>query len=217
MTEICYNICIFTIFDKYLTYLILYFYKGDDFMYVLVILLFVIGILILKNKPTSPTLQHPEILENFNEESKENKDVIDYKTYYKPKTYITTKNEKCFYNVLLGIAKELNYTLFAQVPLYAIVTTQNNLDYSTQTKYFNKISCKSIDFVLVDEKCRILLCIELDDNTHYKKNRIERDEFINKLFKDLGISLLRYPVYTTYYKDTLKKRILENIKDDVSV
>ena len=37
--------------------------------------------------------------------------------------------------------------------------------------------------------------------------------FINKLFKDLEIDLLRYPVYNTYYKETLKKRILENIKE----
>ncbi len=57
------------------------------------------------------------------------------------------------------------------------------------------------------------LCIELDDNTHRKKNRIERDIFINKLFKDLEIDLLRYPVYNTYYKETLKRRILENIKE----
>ena len=41
----------------------------------------------------------------------------------------------------------------------------------------------------------------------------ERDKFINKLFEDLGINLLRYPSYNVYYKDTLKKRIQENIKD----
>ena len=95
--------------------------------------------------------------------------------------------------------------------------TSNNisvLDYKTKTIFFNKIASKSIDFVLVDKKnCRIKLCIELDDNTHKKEKRIERDNFINKLFKDLEIDLLRYPLYNIYYKDTLKKRIQENIKD----
>lgn len=182
-------------------------------MYVFIILLIVFGILILKTKSTSPALQQPEKPESIGEKLvQENKNVINYKTYYKPKTYITTKKEAIFYNVLLDIAKELNYTLFAQVPLYAIVSMQDNLDYSTHTKYFNKISSKSIDFILIDEKCHILLCIELDDNSHYKKHRIARDQFINKLFKDLDIGLLRYPVYSMYYKDTLKKRILENIK-----
>ena len=139
---------------------------------------------------------------------------IDYKKYYKPKKYITTLNEMKFYNVLLEIAKELDYVVFSQVSLYNIISLQDNLDYSTRTKYFNKISSKSIDFVLIDKKCRIKLCIELDDNTHKQAKRIERDKFINELFKDLKIDLLRYPVYNIYYKETLKKRIKENIKED---
>ena len=44
---------------------------------------------------------------------------------------------------------------------------------------------------------------------------IERDNFINKLFQDLEINLLRYPVYNVYYKETLKKRIQKNIKEIV--
>lgn len=39
------------------------------------------------------------------------------------------------------------------------------------------------------------------------------NNFINDLFKELEIDLLRYPIYNTYYKDTLKKRITENIKE----
>ena len=100
--------------------------------------------------------------------------------------------------------------LFSQVSLYNIIETKDNLDYSTQKSYFNKIASKSIDFVLVDKKdCRIKLCIELDDTSHKKQNRIERDKFINELFKSLEINLLRYPSYNIYYKDTLKKRIQE--------
>lgn len=152
---------------------------------------------------------------NINKYIKTNNTEIttSYKKYYKPKIYITTLNEMKFYNVLLEIAKELDYILFSQVSLYNIISMQDSLDYSTHTKYFNKIASKSIDFVLVDKKCRIKLCIELDDNTHKKKNRIERDNFINELFKELEIDLLRYPVYNIYYKDTLKRKIQESIKE----
>ena len=88
------------------------------------------------------------------------------------------------------------------------------IDYKTKTIYFNKIAAKSIDFVLVDKNnCRIKLCIELDDITHKKEKRIERDKFINQLFKELEINLLRYPVYQIYYKDTLKRKIQENMKE----
>ena len=150
---------------------------------------------------------------NLNKKAENVEVTTSYKKYYKPKIYITTLNEMKFYNVLLEIAKELDYILFSQVSLYNIISIQDNLDYSTHTKYFNKIASKSIDFVLVDKKCRIKLCIELDDNSHKKKNRIERDNFINELFKELEIDLLRYPVYNVYYKDTLKRKIQESIKE----
>ena len=64
----------------------------------------------------------------------------------------------------------------------------------------------------MDKKdCRIRLCIELDDNTHKKYNRIKRDKFINKLFKDLNINLLRYPSKFHYNKEELKCLIQNNI------
>lgn len=139
---------------------------------------------------------------------------INYCQYYRPKRYITTLNELHFYEVLIEIAKELDLALFCQVSLYSIIEPRKNLDYSTRTKFLNKINRKSIDFVLADKSnCRIKLCIELDDSTHYRKKRIERDEFLDELFEQLGINLLRYPVYTVYYKDTLKKKILENMKE----
>lgn len=137
-----------------------------------------------------------------------------YKNYYRPKRYLITMNELKFYNVLMEIAKELDLVLFSQVSLYNILETKQNLDYKTKTIYFNKIASKTIDFVLVDKKdCRIKLCIELDDNTHNQRKRIERDIFINELFNELEINLLRYPTYNVYYKETLKNKIQEKLKD----
>ena len=167
---------------------------------ILIIIIFLLIFLKLLNKKENTQENNKTTNNTINND-------IDYKNFYKPKRYVTTMNEMNFYRVLLEIAKELDYILFAQVSLYNIIKMKDNLDYSTHTKYFNKIASKSIDFVLVDKKCRIKLCIELDDNTHKKKNRNERDIFINKLFKDLEIDLLRYPVYNTYYKETFKKRI----------
>lgn len=179
------------------------------FMLIIIIIIILILLYIQKKASLYPT-QHQDIYDINN--STENE--INYSTYYRPKRYVITLNELNFYTTLMEVAKELDLILFSQVSLYNIIDTKKNLDRSTKTTYFNKIASKSIDFVLVDKKdCRIKLCIELDDHTHEKKNRIERDKFINQLFKDLEINLLRYPSYTLYYKDTLKKRIKENIKD----
>lgn len=151
---------------------------------------------------------------NVSNIEKNDNSAINYKKYYIPKRYVITKNELNFYTTLSEIANELDLIVFSQVSLYNILETRPELDYKTKTIYFNKISAKSIDFVLVDKRsCRIKLCIELDDNTHKQAKRIERDTFINELFKELEIDLLRYPVYNIYYKETLKKRIQENIKE----
>ena len=168
--------------------------------------IFIIIILILYiiiNKITNKSQNINNINDNEN-----------YKIFYKPKRYLITKNELNFYKVLTEIANELDLIIFAQVSLYNIIKIKENLDYKTEIKYFNKIASKSIDFVLADKKdCRIKLCIELDDLTHNRQDRIKRDKFINELFKELEINLLRYPVYNIYYKDILKKKIQENIKE----
>lgn len=179
------------------------------FLFVIIIIVIIILLNYKKNSPIPPI--YPNSSDN-NIDLNENK--INYSKYYRPKRYLITLNELNFYTVLMEVAKELDLILFSQVSLYNILETKNNLDYSTKMKYFNKIASKSIDFVLVDKKdCRIKLCIELDDSTHNKKSRIERDKFINELFESLEINLLRYPSYNVYYKETLKKRIQENMKE----
>lgn len=139
-----------------------------------------------------------------------NQTYIDYKNYYRPKRYVLSLNELNFYNTLMEIAKELDLIVFSQVSLYNILETKPN----TRKENFYRIAAKSIDFVLVDKKdTKIKLCIELDDSTHKQENRIKRDNFINDLFKSLEINLLRYPTYKIYYKDALKKKIQENMKE----
>lgn len=152
---------------------------------------------------------------NQNLPNLQNNNEINYRNFYKPRRYVTTLNELIFYQTLLEICKELDLILFSQVSLYNIIEVKQNLNNSLKTTYFNKINKKSIDFVLVDKKnCRIKLCIELDDYTHQRKDRIKRDKFINELFKQLNINLLRYPVYSKYNKEILKRKIQEKIKEN---
>lgn len=82
---------------------------------IIILIVILIIVLILVNKKNNNSLIKNKI---------DNK--IDYKKYYKPKIYITTINEMKFYNVLLEIAKELDYLLFTQVSLYNIVQLKDN-------------------------------------------------------------------------------------------
>ena len=158
-------------------------------------LIFVIIILIIEN-----------IINRKNRESenKEEEKNINYKDLYIKKDYIMTEQEYKFYRLLKNYTSKNNLNLFAQVSLYAIVNSKN---YSN----FNKIKSKSIDFVITDANCKIKLCIELDDYTHIKENRQKRDNFIDKLFEELEIKMLRLPVQNYYNMTDIERKITESL------
>ena len=158
-------------------------------------LIFVIIILIIEN-----------IINRKNRESenKEEEKNINYKDLYIKKEYIMTEQEYKFYRLLKNYTSKNNLNLFAQVSLYAIVNSKYYSD-------FNKIKSKSIDFVITDVNCKIKLCIELDDYTHIKENRQKRDNFIDKLFEELEIKMLRIPVQNYYNMTDIERKITESL------
>lgn len=129
---------------------------------------------------------------------------MDYNQKYIKKDYLLTQTELKFYKLLKQITDELNLVICPQVTLYQIVKNKNFKD-------FNKIQSKCIDFVITEPNLKIKLCIELDDYTHNKNKRVKRDEFINKLFSDLGIKLIRIPVQNFYNLEELKQKIQESL------
>lgn len=167
-------------------------------MYFIIILILVIIITILEKKLNEKEKNEPKS-ENL---------VANYKDKYKKCDYLLTKNELNFYRILKQTTNKLGYSLFCQVSLYQIVNSKDYRD-------FNKIKSKSIDFVITQENCKILLCIELDDSTHQRQKRIERDSFIDTLFKDLEIKLLRIPVQNFYNIEELENKIKETLKNDL--
>jgi hypothetical protein len=72
-------------------------------------------------------------------------------------------------------------------------------DNSKHRIYTNKIDRKHVDFLLCDPKtvCPIL-GIELDDKSHQRPDRQERDAFVEKVFLAAKLPLLRVPVKHTY-------------------
>lgn len=79
-----------------------------------------------------------------------------------------------------------------------------------QQAAFNKIRSKHIDFVLTEPGSSRILCgIELDDSSHNRPERVERDDFVNELFAAQQLPLLRVPVAWTYYPQGLRSELLK--------
>lgn len=123
---------------------------------------------------------------------------------YKLKGSILTRVELFFYKVLTQeIPKE--YIVCPKVGLkdFIDVTTKNNY-----LGHFGRIAQKHIDFLVCEkETLKPVIGIEIDDGSHQRKDRIERDKNVNKLYESLGFKILRIPTKT---KIDEMKTILQN-------
>ena len=104
------------------------------------------------------------------------------------------------------ITKKFELDILTKVRLADIIHTYDN-----NYKYFNKIKAKHIDFVLIDKNGNIKLLIELDDNSHLNPQRQKRDIFLNNIFKDTDITLLRVPAKYIYNEIELENKIKESL------
>lgn len=70
---------------------------------------------------------------------------------------------------------------------------------SEKRAHRNRIDRKHVDFLLCSAKTmRPLVGIELDDSSHQRADRVERDSFVNEVFAAAGLPLLRVAARATY-------------------
>lgn len=152
-------------------------------LFIIAIVLFLIGFII-------------ELTKNDNKNNKKSE------LKYKIKQNIMTINEQKFIKQLNPKIEEKNLIIIPQIQLQSIFESENITS-------FNKIKAKSIDFAIVDKNYNYKIFIELDDTTHNQQKRIKRDKFINELFKNYNLKLLRIKVKNDYTNEINK--ILEVI------
>jgi hypothetical protein len=84
--------------------------------------------------------------------------------------------------------------------------------------FFNRIAQKHLDFLVCDAvTMKPLLGIELDDASHKRNDRQERDDFVERVFEGAGLPLLRLPVQREYNTRDIAAQIAPLLKDKVGV
>lgn len=131
---------------------------------------------------------------------------------YRLKDEFITETEFKFYKALKKVAYELKLNLFTQVALNRILVVNNRRN---QQQLRNRIDKKSIDFVLYDEKTKkIIVCIELDDSSHKRTDRKQRDEFLDDMLKDI-VTLLHIKPENYYDCEVLKQKIIDSANIEI--
>ncbi len=78
---------------------------------------------------------------------------------------------------------------------------------------FNKLSQKHFDFVVSDGRTlEVAFAVELDDSSHDRKKRKERDQYLNKICQEAGLKLIRIRARGRYKDDEI--RALFEVRDD---
>lgn len=129
---------------------------------------------------------------------------------YKAKQYLFSRSEHEFLRILHEQIDTNRYLVFPKVRLADFITvTARGKEYQG---WWNKIRSKHVDFLIWDvQNNKIALAIEIDGKSHNSEKMQVRDEFIDKLYKRVGISLKRvvvgadFSAVITNYLGTLGK------------
>ncbi len=120
---------------------------------------------------------------------------------YERKEFMSTY-ELLFYEKIKDLENE--YKIVPQVNLATIVKKINR-------GYINELF-KNIDFAIFDKYYKnVLLLIEINDSTHNKINRKDRDLKVKKICNDCNIKLITF--YTKYPNE--KEYVLKRIKEEL--
>ncbi|MCP5303445.1 MAG: DUF2726 domain-containing protein [Pseudomonadales bacterium] len=116
-----------------------------------------------------------------------------------------------FYNVLKA-AVDGNATICTKVNLNDIFYVKQG-DTSRFRIYTNKIDRKHVDFVLCNPvSMRPLVALELDDRSHQRKDRQERDAFVDSVFEAANLPLVHIQARRSYQHDKLKSHLEPYLK-----
>ena len=122
---------------------------------------------------------------------------------YEKKKTLFSPAERSFLGVL-DQAAGTELRVLAKVRLADVISSKKGAGKGA----FNRISSKHVDFMLCDPKSAAPLCgIELDDSSHERASRRERDAFVDGAFRAAGLPLLRFPAKQTYALRELREAL----------
>ncbi len=124
---------------------------------------------------------------------------------YRSRGRLVTKAELRFYKSLVKAAQD-EFEVFAMVRIADLLRVDEKV--TNRRKWLNRILAKHIDFVLCDPgSLEPRICIELDDSSHQRPDRQQRDEFVDRAFESAGLPLLRIVVQKNYPPREIREMI----------
>lgn len=104
------------------------------------------------------------------------------------KTPLLTKREQAEYQILKLAADAKGLLICPKVRLLDLVVPKYNARNSRGL--MAKVMSKHVDFVICNQQMEVICIIELDDTTHLRQDRIERDQFVDSVLVGAGYKVI---------------------------
>lgn len=113
---------------------------------------------------------------------------------YVVKDSLMTQTEYDYFKIINAYFGD-NYLILPQINLAAVI---DKVGEGYRTELF-----RNADFGVFDYNYRPILLIEINDNTHFRKDRIERDKKVNEICKKAKL-----PLVTFWTKDGINNDVI---------
>jgi very-short-patch-repair endonuclease len=109
-----------------------------------------------------------------------------------------TAAERNFYFALKAAVGN-RYTIFGKVRVADLVKVTRKTNDKRGYRALARIAQKHVDYVLCDPATLEIICtVELNDSTHERKDRIDRDRFVTEVFNHIGLPIAWFKARSAY-------------------
>ena len=123
---------------------------------------------------------------------------------------LLTPGERAFYQAL---RKAVGDTWHISMKTRLADLVQIKFDPRHPYKAFNQVAQKHIDFVLADHNTQApILLVELDDKTHRRQKRKERDAFVNSLCRGVGLKIIHIKARVDYSPQKIRYMLDDRLR-----
>jgi hypothetical protein len=137
--------------------------------------------------------------------------VKEFNPFYLKKAMMNDSEQAFYINLVNQLGS--NYMILSKVRVEDFVGVKHNgLSNGERFGFRNRIKSRHVDFLICDLKTtRPLLAIELDGSSHYNSRRIDRDEKMDKIYRDIDLKLIHIKVGSSFKEEVADiKNFLNN-------
>jgi len=130
---------------------------------------------------------------------------------YQPKPYLYDRTERLFLGHMVRAVGQ-HVIIFGKVRLADVITLSQDLPSHLKQEAFSQISRQHLDFLLCDRlTTRVLCAIELYDPQANPKATLLRARFIDRVLKQAGVPLARFPKAKSYKSQEIESSIRQTL------